>query len=291
VGQFLLLGSASLDLIKQSGESLAGRVRYLELFPFICSEVDNDKLDHLWVRGGFPESLFARNGAASLRWRKDFIRTYLERDVLFFAPKIATDSLRRFWTMLAHHHGGLFNAAEFARSLDIDVKTTNRYLDLLIDLLLVRRLEPWFENIGKRLVKSPKIYVRDSGVLHALTSISDKENLLGHKLCGPSFEGWVIENLIYASGPNTQAHFYRTAVGAEIDLLLQFANGQKWAVEIKYSAVPKLSRGFHQALLDLKPESAFVVYLGTERYRVNDQTEAISLQSLAAACQAFSRGQ
>ena len=177
---YLLLGSASLDLLKQSGESLAGRIAYLELAPFTVLETQNLPMDDLWVRGGFPDSLLAVDAARSLRWRQDFIRTYLERDIPQFGLRIAAETLRRFWTMLAHHQGGLLNTAQFARNLGVDVKTAAGYLDLLVDLLIVRRLPPWHANLGKRLVKSPKVYVRDSGLVHALLNIADKESLLAH---------------------------------------------------------------------------------------------------------------
>jgi uncharacterized protein len=234
----------------------------------------------LWLRGGFPRSFLARSEAASLRWRQDFVRTYLERDLLFFARRIASDALRRFWTMLAHHQGGLFNAAELSRSLDIDTKTVNRYLDLLVDLMLVRRLEPWIENLGKRLIKAPKVYLRDSGLLHALAQINDHDALLGNRLCGPSFEGWAIENLISAAGALSKPYFYRSVAGAEIDLVINLPNGNRWAIEIKHSDSPKISRGFHHAVSDLKPDRAWVVYSGTEQYRLSEQIEAIGLSQL-----------
>ena len=185
-GQYLLLGSASLDLLKQSGETLAGRIAYLELAPFNVLETRTLPADDLWVRGGFPESLLASDAARSLRWRQDFIRTYLERDIPQFGPRITSETLRRFWAMLAHHQGGLLNTAQFARNLGVDVKTVGSYLDLLVDLLLVRRLPPWHANLGKRLVKSPKVYVRDSGLVHALLNIFDKETPLGHPVVGQS---------------------------------------------------------------------------------------------------------
>ncbi len=217
-GRFLVLGSASIDLLKQSSESLAGRIRYLALGPLDASEVGGGRLDALWLRGGFPESLLAASDAASLRWRADFIRTYLERDIPQFGPRIPAETLRRFWTMLAHQQGGLLNAAALARALAVDGKTVASYLDLLVDLLLVRRLAPWHGNIRKRLVKSPKVYVRDSGLVHALLGIGDHEALLSHPVAGGSWEGLAIESLIAAAPAGSEAHFFRTAAGAEIDL-------------------------------------------------------------------------
>lgn len=280
-GQFLLLGSASLDLLKQSGETLAGRIAYLELAPFNVLETQALPTDDLWVRGGFPDSLLAPDAARSLRWRQDFIRTYLERDIPQFGPRIAAETLRRFWGMLAHHQGGLLNTAQFARNLGVDAKTAAAYLDLLIDLLLVRRLPPWHANIGKRLVKSPKIYVRDSGLVHALLNIPDKETLLAHPIVGQSWECFVIENLLACAPAHVQAHFYRSSGGAEIDLLLSWPDGSLWAIEIKRSLSPKIERGFHAACADLNPTRKFVVYAGTERYRIANDIEAISLAALA----------
>ncbi|MBS1147719.1 MAG: ATPase [Proteobacteria bacterium] len=281
-GQYLLLGSASLDLLKQSGESLAGRIAYLELAPFNVLETPSLPNDELWVRGGFPDSLLAPDAARSLRWRQDFIRTYLERDIPQFGPRIAAETLRRFWGMLAHHQGGLLNTAQFARNLGVDAKTAASYLDLLVDLLIVRRLPAWHANIGKRLVKSPKVYVRDSGLAHALLAIPDKETLLAHPVVGQSWECFVIENLLVNAGDKAQGYFYRTSGGAEIDLLLAWPDGSLWAVEIKRSLSPKVERGFHAACEDLAPVRKFVVYPGQERYRIAPDIEAISLTDLAA---------
>lgn len=280
-GQYLLLGSASLDLLKQSGETLAGRIAYLELSPFNILETKRIPADDLWVRGGFPESLLAPTAALSLRWRQDFIRTYLERDIPQFGPRIAAETLRRFWGMLAHHQGGVLNTAQFARNLGVDVKTAGSYLDLLVDLMLVRRLLPWHANLGKRLVKSPKVYVRDSGLVHALLSIADKETLLAHPVVGQSWECFVIENLLACAADKAQAYFYRTSGGAEIDLLLSWPDGRLWAIEIKRSLSPKVERSFHAACADLAPVKKFVVYPGVERYRLAADIEAVSLYDLA----------
>lgn len=281
-GQYLLLGSASLDLLKQSGETLAGRIAYLELTPFHVPETEALPADNLWVRGGFPDSLLAPNAARSLRWRQDFIRTYLERDIPQFGPRIAAETLRRFWGMLAHHQGGLLNTAQFARNLGVDAKTAGAYLDLLVDLLLVRRLPPWHANLSKRLVKSPKVYVRDSGLIHALLNIPDKETLLSHPVVGQSWGCFVTENLLACAANKAQGYFYRTGGGAEIDLLLSWPDGSLWAIEIKRSLSPKLGRGFHAACTDLAPARKFVVYPGVERYRLATDIEAVSLEGLAA---------
>lgn len=280
-GQYLLLGSASLDLLKQSGETLAGRIAYLELTPFTLLETGHLPADNLWVRGGFPESLLAPGAARSLRWRRDFIRSYLERDIPQLGPRIAAETLRRFWGMLAHHQGGLLNTAQFARNLGVDAKTAASYLDLLVDLLLVRRLPPWHANLGKRLVKSPKVYVRDSGLVHALLGIADKEALLAHPVVGQSWECFVIENLLACAPDGVQGHFYRSSSGAEIDLLLAWPNGELWAIEIKRSLAPRLERGFHSACADLKPARKLVIYPGAETYRLAEDIEAMNPASAA----------
>jgi predicted AAA+ superfamily ATPase len=283
-GRFLVLGSASLELLRQSSQSLAGRIRYLELAPLDAAEVGRERVNALWLRGGFPESLLAPSDAASLRWREDFIRSYLERDIPQLGPRIPATTLRRLWTMLAHQQGGLLNAAALARALAVDGKTVASYLDLLVDLLLVRRLPPWHANIGKRLVKSPKVYVRDSGLVHALLGIEEPETLLGHPVAGGSWEGMVIESLVAAAPAGSQAHFFRTAAGAEIDLLLSLPGRRKpWAIEIKRSLAPRLERGFHLASESIRPERSFVVYAGSERYALAGEVEAIALVDLCAA--------
>ena len=280
-GLYLLLGSASLDLLRQSGETLAGRIAYLEFTPFHVLETSAVPADELWLRGGFPDSLLARDAARSLRWRQDFIRTYLERDIPQFRPRIAAETLRRFWNMLAHYQGSLLNTAQLARNLGVDSKTAGGYLDLLVDLLLVRRLPPWHANLGKRLVKSPKVYVRDSGLVHALLNIPDKETLLSHPVVGQSWECFVIENLLNCAPDSVQGHFYRTGGGAEIDLLLSWPDGRLWAIEIKRSLAPKIERGFFSACDDLRPQRKFVVYAGAERYPLAADIEAVSLAELA----------
>ena len=281
-GRFLLLGSASLDLLAQSGETLAGRVAFAELTPFDLSEVGAERLDRLWIRGGFPESFLAGDEQASLRWRRDFIRTYLERDIPQLGPRIPAETLRRLWTMLAHNQGGLLNAANLARGLGVSGATVGSYLDLMVDLLLVRRLPPRMVNVGKRLVRSPKVYLRDSGLLHALLGIADKESLLGHPVAGASWEGMAIENLIGMAGADAEPSFYRTSNGAEIDLILSWADGREWAIEVKRTLAPKLERGMRSALGDVEPERGFVVYPGEERYPLGADVEAIGLAELCA---------
>lgn len=278
-GRFLLLGSASIDLLAQSGESLAGRVSYLEMGPLDALEIDAQAMNRLWVRGGFPDSFLGRSDRSSLRWRQDFIRTYLERDVPMLGPRIAAETLRRFWTMLAHHQSGLLNAADFARGLGLDSKTVANYLDLLVDLLLVRRLEPWHSNSAKRLVKSPRIYVRDSGLVHALLGLEDEEAILGHPVVGGSWEGFVIETLIAAAPEGSVANFYRTSAGAEIDLLITLPGGELWVYEIKRSLAPKVERGFHHACEDLRPARRFVIYPGTEIYPMSSDIAVMPLQA------------
>lgn len=281
IGRFLILGSASVDLLRQSGETLAGRIAYVELPPLEVTEVAGQKTaDELWLRGGFPGSLLAANDGASFAWRLDFIRTYLERDVPMFGPRVAAETLRRLWTMLAHQQGGLLNSSELARSLGVSTTTVSRYLDLLVDLLLLRRLLPASTNGVKRLVKSPKVYVRDSGITHALLGIRTREDLAGHPVSGASWEGFVIEQLLAALPPGGDAAFYRTAAGAEMDLILTMPGGERWAVEVKRSSAPKLGRGGHIAIEDLEPSRVFVVYAGTERFPLSDRVEAIGVAEL-----------
>jgi predicted AAA+ superfamily ATPase len=280
-GRFLVLGSASIDLLKQSSESLAGRIRYLELAPVDAGEIGGTRIDALWLRGGFPDSLLAASDAQSLRWRTDFIRTYLERDVPQLGPRIPAETLRRLWTMLAHQQGGLLNAAALARALAVDGKTIASYLDLLVDLLLVRRLAPWHGNVRKRLVKSPKVYVRDSGLVHALLGVADREALLAHPVAGGSWEGLAIESLIAAAPSGAEPYFFRTAVGAEIDLLLKLPGRRKpWAIEIKRGLAPQLERGFHAACEAVEPERRLVVYSGSERFPLGEGIEAFPLAEL-----------
>src|SRR6266852_2336430 len=284
-GRFLLLGSAAMDLLKQTGESLAGRISYLELGPFDALEIDPVAIETLWVRGGFPRSFLAESDDLSMEWRRDFVRTYLERDVPQFGSRIPAETLRRFWTMLAHNQAQMLNAANLARALGVDGKTIAGYLDLLVALVLVRRLPAWHRNAGKRLVKSPKVYVRDSGIAHALLGIRNKEDVLGHPVVGQTWESFVIETLIAAAPDGTEAHYYRTSNGTEVDLVLTLSGGKLWAIEVKRSSAPRVERGFHSACADLVPQKRFVVYPGTERFPLDDTTDAIGVVALAKALQ------
>ena len=261
-GQFLLLGSASNTLLQQSAESLAGRVSYHELTPFTLDEVGQGALPQLWLRGGFPDSFLAGSNRESLTWREDFIRTYLERDIPSFGLRIPAETLRRFWTMLAHEQGGLLNAAKIAAGLGVSGQSVARYLDLLVDLMLVRRLSPWHTNAGKRLVKSPKVYIRDAGLAHALLGLETVEALLGHPVVGGSWEGFCIENLIAAAPRGTEASFYRSSAGAEIDLILKLPDQALWAIEVKRTTSPKVTRGFHIAADELGVAERLLVYAG-----------------------------
>ena len=280
-GQFLLLGSASIDLMKQSGETLAGRVAYCELHPLGVSETGGGERLRLWHRGGFPESFLAQTDERACDWRLDFIRTYLERDVPALGPRIPAETLRRFWTMLAHNQGQTFNAASFARGLDVNGVTIGRYLDLMVDLLLVRRLPPWTSNVGRRLVKAPKVYVRDSGICHALLGIETLDALLGHPVVGGSWEGFVIENIVGALPRRASWGYYRTAGGAEIDLVVDRGAGEVWAVEIKRSTAPSVSKGFYSACEDLKPTRKLVVHAGDESFPLARDVEAVALPRIA----------
>ncbi len=285
-GQFLLLGSASDALLRQSSESLAGRVVYEELPGLNALEVGVDN-ERLWVRGGFPDAFTARSDAVSARWRLNFIRTYLERDIPQLGVRVPAETLRRFWTMLAHRQGGLLNASELARSLDVSVPAVTRYVDLLADLMLVRRLPPYFANVGKRLVKSSKVYIRDSGVLHSLLGLGTLDDVLSHPVAGASWEGFVIENLIAAAPFGTDAWFYRTRAGAEIDLLLHLPDRRLWAIEVKRSARPRAAKGFELAAADLEAAERFVVHPGREPFPLSETTTAIPLPGLMTRLEAL----
>lgn len=282
-GLYLMLGSASIDLLRQSGESLAGRVEYIELGPFSISEIgaDSKAVDRLWLRGGFPDSYLAASDEDSFQLRRSFIRTYLERDVPQFGIRIPAETLQRLWTMLAHSQGTLLNASRLAANFSVSAPTITHYVDLFTDLLLVRRLPPYFVNVGKRLVKSPKIYVRDSGLVHALLGIQNAVDLAGHPVVGASWEGFVIENLLAAAPEHTTASFYRTIAGAEMDLVLDLGGSHGiWAIEIKRGLTTKPTRGFYHAMEDIKPNKTFVVYSGEERYPLSEGVEAIGVAEL-----------
>jgi predicted AAA+ superfamily ATPase len=281
-GRFLMLGSASIDLLRQSGETLAGRIAYINMGTLLAIEIEDTLLarERLWMRGGFPQSYLADSDQSSLAIRKDFIRTYLERDVPMFGPRIPATTLERLWTMLAHRQSTILNASDLARTLEVSTQSVTRYIDLLVDLLLVRRLQPYHSNIGKRLVKSPKVYIRDSGLVHALLGISTLDQLAGHPVVGLSWEGFVIETLIAVLPWRSSAFFYRTAAGAEIDLIIEHGDGSLWAIEIKRSLAATVERGFYLACEDLKPTRAFLVYAGTERYPISETLEAISVRGM-----------
>lgn len=259
-GQFLIVGSASRDLIRQSSESLAGRIVFFHLTPFLASEVDvgdDLALGRYWLRGGFPRSYLAPNDRASRLWRESFVRTFLERDIPQLGFNIPADTLRRLWRMLAHHHGQLLNSSKLGGALGFSHTTTRSHLELLSQTFMVRLLEPFEANVKKRLVKSPKVYIRDSGLLHALLEIDDREELLGHPCLGESWEGLVIENAI-ATLPEWRPSFYRTSAGAELDLVLSRGR-RRIAVECKASSAPTVRRGFWSSLEDLDIDTAYVV--------------------------------
>ena len=282
-GQFLLLGSATGVLMQQSSESLAGRVAYLELPPLLAPEIFTDQtsiadLNALWVRGGFPLSWLAPSDADSMTWREVFMATYLEKDIPALGPRIPATTLRRLWTMLAHHQGELLDLSKLAAALAISGQTVSRYIDLLCDLMLVRRLPAWHGNVGKRLIRSPKVYVRDSGLVHALLGLANLDAVLGHPIAGSSWEGFVMEQLINAA-PQAQACFYRTSNGAEVDLVLTFRNQQTWVVEIKRSSAPTVSRGFYQAATDLGAVRKLLVAPVAQPFPLKDGIEVVDVMT------------
>ena len=289
-GSFLLLGSASLDLMQQSSETLAGRVAYLGILPLDLQEAASASIDAdtLWLRGGFPESLLAASDRDSLDWRASFIRSYLERDVPMFAPRLPAATVGRFWTMLANGQGSQLNVARLASSLAVSAPAVGRYLDLLVDLLLVRRLQPWSGNLGKRLTRSPKVYVRDSGLLHALLELETLDQLAGHPIVGPSWEGFAIENLIAAADQRLTPFFHRTADGAEIDLVFERAGKPAIAIEMKRSTAPTVGKGFTVACNDLGITQRYVCYPGSERYPLKNGVEVAPLGALMETVSAAS---
>ena len=305
VGQFMLLGSASGALLGQAAESLAGRIATLQITPFQARELaqvrtpgpatsdtnattsaiasaHDARLAALWLRGGFPLSYLARSDAASLRWRESFITTYLERDIPALGLRIPATTLRRLWTMLAHHQGQLLNQSQLAAALAISGSTVARYIDVLCDLMLVRRLQPWVGNVGKRLARAPKMYVRDCGLLHALLGLPNTEAVLAHPVAGSSWEGHVIEQLI-AAAPDAEASFYRTSNGAEADLVLTPRSGQAWVIEVKRSTAPTVSRGFHQAAHDVKAQRRLLVAPVAQAYRTTGDIEVMPLLAAVEA--------
>ena len=281
-GHFLILGSASPDLLRQSSESLAGRIAFVELTPVRVDELEPDgaSIEELWVRGGFPDSVLAADDGDSLAWREAFLRAYLERDIPMFGPRVPAETLRRFWTMLAHNQGQQLNASRIAAALAVSGQTVARYIDLLVDLLLVRRLQPWAGNVGKRLVRTPKLYVRDSGVVHALLRIQTLDDLLGHPVAGSSWEGMMLETLIGAAG-RADCSYYRTSAGAEIDLVTETGRGRA-AIEVKRSSAPVPSKGFRIACADLGVSAAAVVHSGRESFPLGDGVQAVPASDAAA---------
>ena len=276
--RFLVLGSASPELVRGVSESLAGRVGFVDLGGFDLSEVGSSRLRRLWLRGGLPRSFLARSEPTSLSWRRDFIRTFLERDVPQLGIRIPAESLRRFWMMLAHFHGQVWNGADIARSLGVTEHTVRRYLDVLSGTYLVRQLQPWFENVSKRQYKSPKVYVRDSGLLHALLGLGSFDDVLGHPRLGASWEGFALEQVL-SLARDAEAYFWGTHAGAEIDLLL-FRKGRRYGIEFKYGDAPAMTRSLHVALADLRLDRAWIVYPGGTGYRVHEKVEVVPLAEI-----------
>ncbi len=272
-GRFLILGSASPDLIKNASETLAGRIVYHELPPFLIEEVGSNResIIKLWLRGGYPDSFLAPTDEMSFQWREAFIRTYIERDIPQLGFRIPALRLRRFWTMIAHYHGHLWNASQISNSLDISAPMVRIYLDILHDSFVVRQLLPYFTNVKKRLVKKPKVYLRDTGLLHTLLNISSSDALQAHPILGNSFEGFAIEQIIRTLPEQMTPYFYRTSAGAEIDLILTEANHCLAAIEIKYSLNPRLGKGFYNAFADLNCSMGLIVYPGNEIYPINEK--------------------
>lgn len=279
--RFLILGSVSPELLRQSSESLAGRMETITLPGFTLAEVGARALNRHWLRGGFPRSFLARTHEDSLRWRNEFIQTFLERDLPQLGVSIPAQALRRFWAMVAHYHGNIWNAAEPARSLGVSEPTVRRYLDLLTGVFLVRQLPPWHENLGKRQVKAPKVYVRDSGLLHALLGVRTDAELLHHPKCGASWEGYAIEEALNLVQPD-DAYFWATHQGAELDLLL-LKDGRRFGMEIKRTDAPTLTPSMRIALDDLRLEHLIVLYPGMRRYPLSARVTAVPLAEFAAS--------
>jgi uncharacterized protein len=289
-GQFLILGSASMALLRQSSETLAGRIAFVDLRPLSIRETlayDPTALDTLWLRGGFPESFLASSDKVSLEWRRHFIRTYLERDIQQFGGAISPSITERLWTMLAHAQGGLLNASRLAKSCEVSSRTIGRYIDLLEGLLLVRALRPWRANAGKRVVASPKLYLRDSGIVHALLNIENREELFGHPVVGTSWEGLVIESIINAAPPRATPWFYRTSAGTEIDLILELAPGRLAAFEIKRSLTPNVARGLLAGCVDISAVHRFLVYPGPDQFAMGNGVTALPVGDIATTVAAL----
>ncbi len=281
-GQFLLLGSASMDLMRQSSESLAGRISYIEMGGLNLVEVGDDpqKRQALWLRGGFPDSYLSADDDAAMNWLENLIRTYLERDIPQFGFRIPAARLRRLWTMLAHLQGEPVNYSKLGMNLEVDAKTVSHYIDILVDLLLVRRLEPWHANVKKRLVKSPRFYVRDSGILHRLLGINGYDQLLANPVLGKSWEGFVVENILSILPGRAETWFYRTAAGAEVDLVIRMPSSEIWAIEIKYGIAPRIGKHFSQTCDDIGATHKYVLYGGDDEFPVGGDVRIISLSRL-----------
>jgi predicted AAA+ superfamily ATPase len=276
---YLILGSASPDVVKGVSESLAGRVEFIELGGFDLSEVGPSQMNQLWVRGGFPRSYLARNGTDSIAWREGFIRTFLERDIPQLGITTPAPAMRRFWSMLAHAHGQTWNGSELGRSMGLSDKTVRGYLDILTGTFMVRQLQPWFENLKKRQVKSPKIYLRDSGLLHSLLNIEDYSQLSGHPSLGASWEGFALEQVLKTL-KGTDVYFWATHGGAELDLLF-FAGGKRYGVEFKFNEAPKVSRSMHVAISDLNLEHLWVVFPGKSGYPATPEITMVPLVDIS----------
>ena len=278
--RFLILGSASRDLLRQSSETLAGRIGYIELTPFSVHEVRADQQDMLWLAGGFPPSFLAPSDRVSAAWRKSYMATFLERDIPALGFSIPPRALGRFWMMLAHYHGQTINYSELGRSFGASDNTIRNYLDILESTFMIRQLPPWYENISKRQVKSPRMYIRDSGIFHSLLGIQDREALMFHPKLGPSWEGFAIESIIrfYQAGPG-DCYFWSTHSGAELDLLV-FESGRRVGFEIKHTDSPRMTRSLRIAQADLNLDALYVVYPGTEQFPLDEKTQAVGLQVL-----------
>jgi predicted AAA+ superfamily ATPase len=276
---YLILGSASPDVVKGVSESLAGRVEFIELSGFDLSEVGPSELNQLWVRGGFPRSYLARNGRDSVAWREGFIRTFLERDIPQLGITTPAPAMRRFWSMLAHAHGQTWNGSELGRSMGHSDKTVRGYLDILTGTFMIRQLQPWYENLKKRQVKSPKIYLRDSGLLHSLLNIEDYSQLSGHPSLGASWEGFALEQVLKTL-KGTDVYFWATHGGAELDLLF-FAGGKRFGVEFKFNEAPKVSRSMHVAISDLNLEHLWVVFPGKSGYPATPEITMLPLVDIS----------
>ncbi len=275
---FLLLGSASLDLVKGVSESLAGRILFVDMGGLSLAEVGRENLDRLWLRGGFPRAYLAASPASWKRWMQSYTRTFVERDIPSVSPRVSAAGVGRFWRMLAHFHGQTWNASELARSMDARPSTVNRYRDLLVGAFMVRLLPPWFENLGKRLVKSPKVYLRDSGMLHFLLGLEEMAELVVHPRYGASWEGFALEQTLLAHGER-DAYFYATQRGAELDLML-LRRGRRWGFEFKCTDAPRTTKSMHVAIQDLRLEHLWVVYPGDLRYPLTDRITALPLQAV-----------